>query len=81
VRKLLRDRIAEHGPSDPVVTSHLIDVSCATLLERDELEPFLEHRSELLVEEARRFGEKLAAWDHSDRPSMEHLLEAAGVAP
>jgi hypothetical protein len=81
VRKLLRDRIAEHGPVDPVVASHVIDERAATLLEREEPEPFLERRSELLIEEVRRFGERVAAWDHSDRPSVEHLLEEAGVTP
>lgn len=79
VERLLRKRAAHKEPDDPVLTSHAIDAEAAALLVANELEGFLAHRSRALVEEVRRFGERMAAWDHNDRPSVDYLLAEAGV--
>jgi len=79
VHRLLLDRIAVHGPDDPVLHSHAIDGTAAALLAADDLPGFLARRSEILTAEVHRFGERMAAWDHTDRPSLDFLLAEAGV--
>lgn len=81
VQQLLHRRISEHGPDDPDLASHAISPETAALLAAGDLEGFLESRTEVLTEQVRRYGERMAAWDHSDRPSLEHLLAEAGSAP
>jgi hypothetical protein len=79
VQLLLCDRIAGHGPGDPVLGSHGIDGTAAALLVAGDLPGFLARRAEILTAEVRRFSERMAAWDHNDRPSLEFLLAEAGV--
>lgn len=78
IYRLLRV-MAIHAKDDPVLRSHAIDRESASLLARGNLEEFLVRRSELLTEEVHRFAERMAAWDHNDRPSVEYLLAEAGV--
>lgn len=80
VHQLLRERIFEHGTEDPVLASHAISQRAAERLTAGDLEGFLASRAETLTEEARRFCERRAAWNYSDRPSIDYLLEEAGVA-
>jgi hypothetical protein len=79
VQRFLRYRIATHGPDDPVLRSHAIDGVAAALFAAGDLAGFLARRSDALTAEVRRFGERMAAWDHNDRPSLEFLLAEAGV--
>lgn len=79
VHRRLRKRIAAHGLEDPVLASHAIDPRVARCLAADDLEGFLARRAEVLTQEVRRFADRMAAWDHSDRPSIDHLLEEAGA--
>ena len=67
------------GGDDPILRSHVIDPLAAELLGANDLDGFLARRSETLTEEVRLFSERMAAWDHNDRPSIEYLLTEAGV--
>lgn len=77
--RLLRHWISAHGMDDPVLRSHAIDVRAAELLAAGDLAGFLAQRATALTDEVRRFGERMAAWDHNDRPSLDYLLAEAGV--
>ncbi|HKI02929.1 MAG TPA: DUF262 domain-containing protein [Thermoanaerobaculia bacterium] len=79
IHRLLRDRISAHGMDDPVLRSHAIDARAAELLAAGDLNGFLAQRSLTLTAEVRRFSERMAAWDHNDRPSVDYLLAEAGV--
>lgn len=79
LHRLLRHRILTHGMDDSILWSHAIDARAAELLAAGDMDGFLARRAETLTEEVRRFGERMAAWDHNDRPSIDHLLEKAGV--
>jgi len=79
VGRLLRRRLERNGAGDGVLASHAIDEIAAERLAADDAEGFLRRRAEVLVAELQRLGERMAAWDHSDRPSIDHLLAAAGV--
>lgn len=74
----------------PELDEHLLEVGMGPLEshclagENQELlasspEQFLDSRKKRLVEEVRRFATRMAAWEHNDRPSIDHLLEEAGV--
>lgn len=79
VRQLLLVRIAAQGFDTPALRSHAVEPRAAELLAAGDLKGFLARRHETLTEELRRFAERVAAWDHTDRPSIEHLLHEAGV--
>ncbi len=79
IRPLLLDRISRHGAEDPILTGHAISSQAALRLEAGDLEGFLIRRAETLSEEVQRFGERMAAWKHNDRPSVAYILEEAGV--
>ncbi len=78
-RSLLEKRIAKHGSQDSILASHAIDPQAARLLAVGDLNGFLASRSEALTAEVRNFGERMAAWNHSDRPSVDYILEKAGL--
>ena len=77
--RCLRERISDHGSKHMVLASHAITGRAADCLAAGDPEGFVAARAEALTEEVRRFSERMAAWDHSDRPSVEFLLEEAGV--
>jgi hypothetical protein len=79
VNRLLLRRISDHGADDPVLMSHAVDTQAAKLLAAGDLEGFLVRRSEIMTSEVRFFAERMAAWDHNDRPSVDYLLAEAGV--
>ncbi|MGH7341011.1 MAG: DUF262 domain-containing protein [Candidatus Rokuibacteriota bacterium] len=79
VRKLLLHRIAAQGLGDPVLAGHAIDPEAAGRLLTDDAAGFLAARGARLTAEVRLFGERMAAWDQSDRPSIEYLLAEAGA--
>ncbi len=81
VHEILLERISKHGPEDPVLASHAIDSRAAECLLAGDPEGFLAARAETLTHEIRDFAERMAAWDHNDRPSLDYLLAEAGVAP
>ena len=80
IYKLLSERISA-DLEDPVLASHAIDAEAAKRLKEDDPEGFLVRRSEILTLEVRRFAESVAEWDHTDRPSVDYLLETAGAEP
>src|SRR6185503_7745006 len=67
IRRLLRHRMFT---TDAILRSHAIDARAAELFDSGDLAGFLACRSETLTDEVRRFGERMAAWDHNDRPSL-----------
>jgi hypothetical protein len=79
IHRLVRERMSADGMDDPVLKSHAIGRRAAELLAAGDLPGFLAQRSTALSGEVRRFGERMAAWDHNDRPSLDHLLAEAGV--
>ena len=75
VTKLLltqRDGSLFSGPS--IAASHAISAEALDALERDDLEGFLARRHESLTTEVRRFADRMAAWEQTDRPSIEYVL-------
>ncbi len=79
VAKLLLERLSLDGARDAVLASHAIDLEAAEVLRAGDLAGFLRRRAETLVGVVRQFGDRMAAWDHSDRPSLDYLLDRAGV--
>lgn len=62
-----------------ILASHAITAEAVELLRANDLEGFLVRRAETLTLEVRRFVERVTAWQHSDRPSLDHILTEAGV--
>jgi hypothetical protein len=80
VARLLRNRASLHDDaSDALLASHAVDRYAADRLLEGDAEGFLLRRHEVLIEKMRRFTDRMAAWDASDRPSVEYLLKEAGV--
>ncbi len=77
---LLMKRIEEHGLDDRILASHAMDSQAGELLAAGALEEFLARRAKTLTDEVRNFSARMAAWDQNDRPSVDYLLEEAGVA-
>ena len=68
--------LVEAGAGD-VLASHGVDDACAAALLNDAAEAFLNQRQGLIEQATRDLSDRLAAWDHSDRPSIATLLERA----
>ncbi len=79
--RLLLQRIRESGAEDPILLSHAVTPQTAELLRAGNLEDFLANRAETLIQGMHRLGERMAAWDQNDRPSVDHLLAQAGYEP
>jgi len=78
----VRQRVVKRwtgDPEDPVLVGHLLGGGTGERLAAGNSEGFLTLRQETLTAEVRSFVERMAEWDHSDRPSVEHLLHEAGV--
>ena len=80
VFRQLRYRISVSEPADPVLLSHAIDAAAVAALADGDEPRFLERRAACLTQETHHFTERMAAWQHSDRPSVEHLLAEVEVA-
>jgi len=79
IQQLLEERIAVDGVDNSILASHAIGAEAATMLDQGDLEGFLRRRGTQMVRRVRHFGERMAAWDHPDRPSVERILEEAGI--
>jgi hypothetical protein len=79
-------RLLQPGEPSPfdgssIPASHAISAEALELLAKGDLGGFLVARSESLTDTVRRFAARMAAWEHSDRPSIEYLLrETEAVA-
>ncbi len=73
------DLLEPRAADDPILKSHAVDKQAAELLKAGDLDGFISQRSVSLTAEVRRFSERMAAWDHNDRPSIEYLLTEAGA--
>lgn len=81
VLRLLRHRASlTDAASAAVLASHAVDRIAADHLLGGDADAFLLRRQEVLTEEMRRFTDRMAAWEASDRPSVDFLLREAGVA-
>jgi hypothetical protein len=81
VMKLLQRRDASLFEDSSVFASHAIPPGAPELLARADLAGFLKARAVGLTQAVRSFAARMAAWEHSDRPSIEYLLrEAEAVA-
>lgn len=76
-RKDLAEFIQLHGRDTPVLLSHAISPQAADALMAGNAEGFLQERKKIVEEAVNLFGERLAAWSRSDRPSIHYLLEQA----
>ena len=74
----LRSQLS-YDTSGRLLDSHLIAPVAATALANQDWQSFLDHRARLLLTETRKLTDRLAAWEQNDRPSIGHILEAAGV--
>ena len=66
-----------HGPN--ILDSHYIDDQAAEALAERRYEDFLTIRGKAITLTVQDLTERLASWNHTDRPSIEHLLLEAGV--
>jgi hypothetical protein len=77
--RLLRHQASLHQGRDPILASHAVDEQAVGRLLAGDEEGFLTRRQEVLAEEVRRLTDRLAAWEHKDRPSIDFLLREAGA--
>jgi hypothetical protein len=77
--EVLRENILAAESGRETVVSHGIDEEAAKLLLAGDQEGFLIQRTEHLNDLTRTFVDRMAAWGHNDRPSIEHLLAEARV--
>lgn len=80
VMRLLKRQRAPLLDGSAIAGSHAISEEALTQLNRGDLPGFLAVRAETLTTVVRRFGDRMAAWEHSDRPSVDYLLQRAGAA-
>lgn len=80
VRKLLARRRASLFDGETIAASHAISQEALDLLGQAELAGFLSVRAATLTETVRHFADRMAAWEHSDRPSIDDLLREAEAA-
>ncbi len=78
VRKELIDLINREGPDSEILKSHCVNQNAAELLRHGKFDEFLSCRGKLLIETVDSFGSRLAAWDMSDRPSINYILQQTG---
>ena len=79
IGRLLRHRIDESGTEHAILASHLISSEAAQRWQVGDFEGFLAVRSKSLAFAAREFLERMAAWEHNDRPSITHILASVGL--
>jgi hypothetical protein len=79
-RQVVKRLLAAQGHLfDPisVAASHAVSENALSQLAQGDFAGFLTTRSETLTNEVRRFTDRMAAWDHNDRPSIEYVLRTA----
>jgi len=79
ILQLIAPRASSNAPDDSVLASHVLDAQAVSLIIQGDAEEALRRRGQRLVEEVKLFSERMAAWDYSDRPSVDHILEEAGI--
>ncbi|HSL82662.1 MAG TPA: DUF262 domain-containing protein [Thermoanaerobaculia bacterium] len=77
VMRLLRQHQAAPEFRNTIAPSHSLSSKSLDLLGDGDLDEFVAVRGETLTEAVRHFASRMAAWEHSDRPSIEYLLRAA----
>lgn len=73
VRAFIQQRGLEH----PALQSHAIDAVVAQALFDQTPHRALARRAELIANAVQSLGDRMAAWGHSDRPSLEYLMRQA----
>jgi hypothetical protein len=73
------------GPLGPLDLRGTSPIDVAALIEKNDIaalqnmERFLSERKATIEEAVNRLGERLAAWERTDRPSISYLLEQVGA--
>ena len=62
------------------IDSHAISKEALCMLDQENYAEFLRDRAETLTAEVRRFAARMAAWDQSDRPSIDYILKSTEAA-
>jgi len=80
VLKLLKSLEPSLFDGNAIAASHAISPKALNLLREGDLEAFLDERLLTLTEAVRGFASRMAAWEQSDRPSIEYLLRSTEAA-
>jgi hypothetical protein len=67
----------QDDPDDDVLASHGITPEAAEALLQGDADTFMTERERVVQEAVNAMGRRLAAWGHSDRPSIDALLRRA----
>lgn len=78
IDRLLRLRARQPGAA-AILASHAIDPLGVEALEAGDPAAFLDRRLLDLTNAVRSFADRMAEWSHSDRPSIDYVLQEAGV--
>jgi len=81
IGQALRERTHEGRVRDEVLASHAIGPVAAEALARGDTAGFLACRHDDVTTLVNEMCERLAAWSHSDRPSIAHLLAGSRTQP
>lgn len=79
VMRLLKTQRTPLLGAAEIPSSHAISPEALERLAREDFAGFLAARAETLTAVVQRFGDRMAAWEHSDRPSVDYLLQHAGA--
>jgi hypothetical protein len=77
-RRQIIDYAAREGADLEVLRSHAIDRQTAISLIESRDQDFLSRRKSAIEAAVRQIGARLAAWGHSDRPSISYILAETG---
>lgn len=73
----LRAYIEDHGIDTPVLRAHAIDPAVGAAIRDDDRERAITLRSQLVRGAVAQLGGRMAAWERTDRPSLEYLMKLA----
>ena len=72
--------VVSHGADHPLLRSHAIDPGAADALCDGDDERFVARRTEAIAAAVDDLATRLAAWERTDRPSIDYLLAQVGSA-
>lgn len=63
------------APNPNVLASHGINTDAKDALQRDDQMSFINAREETIQQRVEQLSNRMAAWEHTDRPSLNSILE------